>query len=102
MCNGAQVCVYCFYSLAILNERDLFIYILFTPNNFCIFIKQTKTKKNYGKHNVFMYYIFLLRILNELSANYIQEKETKHKSIFQLIYWNWKNHKLSKTNAMNI
>lgn len=33
-----------------------------------------------------MYYIFLLRILNELSANYIQEKETKHKSIFQLIY----------------
>lgn len=29
---------------------------------------------NYGKHNVFMYYIFLLRILNELSANYIQAK----------------------------
>lgn len=32
-----------------------------------------------------MYYIFLLRILNELSANYIQEKK-QNKSIFQLIY----------------
>lgn len=45
-------------------------------------------KKNYGKHNVFMYYIFLLRILNELSANYIQENQQT--SIFQFIYWNWK------------
>lgn len=50
--------------------------------------KKNKTKKNYGKHNVFMYYIFLLRILNELSANYIQEN--KQKSIFQFIYWKWK------------
>lgn len=35
-----------------------------------------------------MYYIFLLRILNELSANYIQENQQT--SIFQFIYWNWK------------
>lgn len=60
MCNGAQVCVYCFYSLAILNERDLFIYILFTPNNFCIFIKTNKNKKELRKKQRFyVLYIFI-------------------------------------------
>lgn len=42
-------CVFCFYFLAILTERDLFIYILFTPNNFCIFINKTYKKKERKK-----------------------------------------------------
>lgn len=52
--------VYCFYSLAILNERDLFIYILFTPNNFCIFIKTNKNKNQLRKtQRFYVLYIFI-------------------------------------------
>jgi len=34
----------------------IYLFILFIPNNFCIFIKKSNNKK---KTNVFVYYIFM-------------------------------------------